>query len=306
MRGYRDWQELPPFQVKPSSQLCAIVTETGLKVSFKMIKRVVLILCVFITAMPFTLREELLLFAQSKTYAHPQKPLAQVPFVGCASDGQVGPVKAPTGQSKLVPISAETASRLAYYKSEYGFGVLAPRGWSCFGVYGSYGSALYVSPEHITASNLFSSTWGGFTGPAIELAGETGDTSGRFGVARVIARVFHARRQFVEDVIEEGIELASSFPLGPYPGDKLVYRNDQTVEYETPANTDGLGTNSRLKKSAYPISGVAILTGETPDLMFLAVRLPPDLTDLTSPVIQQPERDVEHSKSSAQQSAEPD
>ncbi|HKV63750.1 MAG TPA: hypothetical protein VJO16_17715 [Candidatus Acidoferrum sp.] len=68
------------------------------------------------------------------------------------------------------------------------------------------------------------------------------------------------------------------------------------VEYETPANTEGLGTNSRLKKNAYPISGTAILIGDTPDLMFLAVRLSPDLTALASAIIQQLERDVERSK----------
>jgi hypothetical protein len=205
-------------------------------------------------------------------------------------------VKAPAGTSKLVPISADLANHLAYYKSGQGFGVLAPRGWSCFGVYGSNGYALYVSPERVTTTNLFSITWTGFTGPAIELVGENGDTSGRFGVARVIARVFPAHKSFVEGVIAEGIAPADSFPFGPYPGDKLTYRSKQMVEYETPANTAGLGTNSRLKKNTYPISGAAILMGDAPDLMFLAVRLSPDLTDLASPIIQQLELDVERSK----------
>jgi hypothetical protein len=235
------------------------------------------------------------LFTQSNAVAQPQKLAARVPFVGCESDGQVGPAKAPTGKSKLVPISADSANHLAYYKSEQ-FGVLAPRGWFCFGVYGSNGYALYVNPEPVTASNVRSSTWTGLTGPAIELAGATGDTSGRFSVARVIARVFPAHKSFVEDVIAEGIEPASSFPFGPYPADKLTYRSKQMVEYETPANTEGLGTNSRLKKSAYPISGVAILVGDTPDLLLLAVRLSPDLTDLASPIIQQLERDAEGSQ----------
>jgi len=244
--------------------------------------------------MGLALRVEPPLFTQSKALAQPQKPASSVPFVGCDSDGQIGAVNAPTGKSKLVPISADSASHLAYYKSPQGLGILAPRGWFCFGVYGSNGYALYVSPERITAADLFSGK--GFAGPAIELEGQDGGTSGRFGVARVIARVFPAHKSFVERVIAEGIEPAKSFPFGPYPEDKLTYRSKLMVEYETPANTEGLGTNSRLKKNAYPISGAAILIGDTPDLMFLAVHLSPDLADLASPIIQQLERDAERSE----------
>jgi hypothetical protein len=260
-----------------------------------MLKHTLLPFWIFTISMGLALRVKPQLFTQTKASGQPQKVTTPVPFVGCQSDGQVGAVNAPTGKNKLVPISADSASRLAYYKSEQGFGVFAPRGWSCFGVCGSNGYALYVSRERVTASNVLSSTWAGFTGPAIELAGENGDTSGRFTVARVIARVFPAHKSFVERVIAEGIEPASTFPFGPYPEDKLAYRSEQMVEYETPANTEGLGTSSRLKKNAHPVSGAAILIGDSPDLMLLAVRLPPDLTDLASPIIQQLERDADPS-----------
>lgn len=232
-------------------------------------------------------------FAQSKDPTQPQKLTANVPFVGCESEGQIGPVKAPTGKSMRVTISSDAATRLAYYKSEQGLGVLGPRGWHCFGAYGSNGYALYVSPEQVTASQVLSHTWTGFSGPTIELAGESGETSGRFSVARVIACVFPSKKGFVESVVAEGTEPASSFPFGPYPEDKLNYRSKQTVEYETPANTEGLGTNSRLKKNAYPIKGVAILIGDTPDLVLLAVRLSPELAELGSPIIHQLEGDAE-------------
>ncbi|MGA3176757.1 MAG: hypothetical protein ABSE19_05370 [Candidatus Acidiferrum sp.] len=226
--------------------------------------------------------------------ASPQKPGAHVPFVGCRADGQGGPVDAPNGKSRVLPIAAEAAHRLAYYRAEQGFGVLAPRGWYCFGVYGSNGYALYLSSQQISTDNLFSTTWSGFAGPVIEIAGESGETSGRFGVARTIARVFPAHKAFVEKVIEEGTEPASSFPFGPYPKDKLTYRSKEIVEYQTPANTDGLGTNSRLKKDASPIRGVAILMGETPDLLLLSVRLSPNLADLTPAIVKQVERDAVH------------
>jgi hypothetical protein len=81
----------------------------------------------------------------------------------------------------------------------------------------------------------------------------------------MIARVFPAHKAFVTRVIEEGIEPADSFQSGPYPRDKLAYKNNEIVEYQTPAQTDGLGTNSRLQKNRNPIRGSAILIGNAPD-----------------------------------------
>jgi hypothetical protein len=235
------------------------------------------------------------LFAQTApSRPNQQKPVVRVPFVGCKSDGQVGPVESPQDKSKVVATTADVAQRLAYYKAEYGIGVLAPRGWHCFGVYGSNGSSLFVSPEPIYPSNLFSVSWKGFVGEVIQISVEIGDTSGRFGVARIIARVFPDHKSFVSDVIAEGIEPASSFPYGPYPNDKLTYRSDEIVEYQTPANDDGLGTESRLLKNGSPISGVAILMGEELNLCQLTVRLSPNQNNLIPIIIQQVELDAAH------------
>src|SRR5260370_18341339 len=126
------------------------------------------------------------LFAQSAWPANQShRPMVRVPFVGCASDGQVGPLKAPKGTSKVLPISPEMALRLAYYKAEQGSGILAPRGWHCFGTYGSNGDNLYVSPKPIDPRVLFSNRWDGFARAAIQISDMIGDTSGRFGLAQV-------------------------------------------------------------------------------------------------------------------------
>jgi hypothetical protein len=93
-------------------------------------------------------------------------------------------------------------------------------------------------------------------------------------------------------VLAEGIESASDFPFGPYPNDKLTYKNKETVEYETPAHRDGLGTQSRLQKNGDPIRGVAILVGPDTDLLSVAMRLPGERNDLTSIIIQQVEREA--------------
>jgi hypothetical protein len=137
---------------------------------------------------------------------------------------------------------------------------------------------------------MFAAGRGGFAGPAIELSDRDGGTSGRFDVAEIIARVFPTYKAFVTAVIESGP--ASSFTFGPYPKDALTYKSKTVVEYKTPAQTDGLGTHSSLTKNGSPIYGVAILVGQTPDLLLLSVRLPPDLTKLTPAVIHQVERDA--------------
>jgi hypothetical protein len=80
--------------------------------------------------------------AQTTHGVNKQVHRSELPFVGCKSDGQSGPLRAPKGKSKVLPIGKETAQRLAYYKAEQGFSVLAPRGWYCFETYGSGGAAL--------------------------------------------------------------------------------------------------------------------------------------------------------------------
>ncbi len=215
-----------------------------------------------------------------------------VPFVGCASDGMAGPQAAPTGQSLAIAIPPALAQRLAYYKAEYGPGALAPRGWNCFSTYGSDGSNLFVSPDPIDTSQLDSLSWKGFTGQVIEVSEMDGGTSGRFEVAKVIARVFPAYKTFAQNVIAEGIEPASDFPFGPYPGDKLTYRGNNVVEFETPANTQGLGTDSFVQANASAIDGVAIIAGADTDLVQLSARVPANDSDLIPAMVGQAEKEA--------------
>ena len=216
-----------------------------------------------------------------------------ISFIGCKSDGQVGPLDAPTGQAPAIKVPAAAARRLVYYKAENGMGVLAPRGWHCFSTYGSNGTSLFVSPEAMDATSILSTGWKGFAGPAIQISVADGGTSGRLQVAKVIARVFPNRRQFVQNVIAEGIEPASSFPAGPYPHDQLTHRGKNVVEYETPANMAGLGTASRLQTNSSPIRGVAILlSDDSTSLIQLSARLSEQDRDLITAIVQQVEREA--------------
>lgn len=81
--------------------------------------------------------------------ATPKIARVTLPFVGCKSDGQVGPLDAPTEAEMIVQIDPKLAQKLAYYKPANSSGVMAPRGWSCFGTYGSGGDTTFVTPEPI-------------------------------------------------------------------------------------------------------------------------------------------------------------
>lgn len=232
-------------------------------------------------------------FAQTKPSAPPaQKIAVTIPFMGCASDGQGGPVKAPSGKSPAVAIPAALAQRLAYYKAEYSPGVLAPRGWHCFSTYGSNGASLFVSPDPLDSKTLLSLDWKGFAGQAVQISYVDGGTSGRFEVAKAVARVFPEYKEFAQSVIAEGIEPASDFPFGPYPSDKLTYRAKNVVEFETPTNMQGLGTDSRLQMNASPIDGVAIVTGADTDLVRLSARVAETDRDLIPAMIAQVESEA--------------
>jgi hypothetical protein len=223
----------------------------------------------------------------------PSKARVRVPFVGCNSAGQAGLKEAPTGLQKVVQIAPKPAHKLGYYESAVSPGILAPRGWSCFGVYGSGGAETFVAPEPIDTDAVFAGKWQHLTGPAVEVDFRYGGTSGRDSVARVIARVFPKYKAFVQGVLELFDGVYPDVAYGPYPTDTLVYRGDRLVEFRTPANSEGLGTmTSRLEPNEQPIQGVATLVGEMPEvsLLLLTVRLPPEMNELKPAIIQQLER----------------
>jgi hypothetical protein len=221
--------------------------------------------------------------------------LVSVPLIGCANDGQGGPQSPPSAPTKTVQLNSDLAPKLAYYVSANGPGVLAPRGWSCAGLYGSNGATLVVSPQPVSPTDLMNNSWSGATGDAIELRTASGDTSGRFQVAQAIMRVFPAHQAFAQSVINEGAESASQFPSGPYPADTLTNRGNEVVAFQTAPNAVGLGTdtnaNSQMKPGSDPVQGVAMLTGATPDLLVVAVRLPSALLGMAPAIVQEIEQD---------------
>jgi hypothetical protein len=223
-----------------------------------------------------------------------QLPPAEVPFVGCPTDGQLGLEPAPQGAPRRFPIPAAAARSLAYYQATHGPGILAPRGWHCHGVSGSYSLHVYVSPRPL-GSELRGND-GHLAGPAVQATLLDGGTSGRFAVAALVKRVLPAFRWYADE-LENGLRLMEEpfapLPSGPYPQDTLVYRSDRTIEYSTPARAEGLGTLSRLSASGGPIVGAAgILSNPDINAWRLALRLPKRLAHLRRPIVDIAESDA--------------
>ncbi len=236
-----------------------------------------------------------LLAQRESTPAHPRQ--VTVPFVGCVAQGQLEDFKAPAGTPHLVAISADHAQKLAYYRAAIDLGVLAPRGWHCEGSSGSGGDALWLSPEPI---NRHVPGWNGFAGPAIEIYRISSGASGMYEVAELLARVFREYKDRAAPVLAM---VERPVPSGPYPEDTLTYRSKSVVEFRTAPQAEGLGTHSTwLRKSDLAVFGAVIMldkpgsSEELPDMLLLAVRLPPALQKLTPVIVRDAEREVVRSK----------
>ncbi len=217
----------------------------------------------------------------------------QVPFVGCKMDGQSDPWEAPKAPRNMQLLAGNRTDGLAYYQAAVGIGVLAPLGWGCHGIYGSSGHILFVAPKPMDKW-LAAFPRAKPTDPMIAVLFATSETSGRFQVAEIAGRIFRGYRRYVEGV-REGFE---GFPdwsaEGPFPADHLSRKSKTAVEYQTPANAEGLGTYVGLGKSEIPIRGAAVIAGKRPhlDLFLLAVKLPANLKTLGAAVIRQFESDA--------------
>jgi hypothetical protein len=214
-----------------------------------------------------------------------------VPAIGCAREGQVGPLPAPQHPKTVkVTIPGDTVGLLAVYfvdEAAANRGVLAPKGWNCFGIYGSSGSTLYVTPVLLSASILRRPAELRDS-PVVALNWASGETSGRFAVAETAARLFPRARPFVELIQREGIFDSTDWKFFSWPQDILTYLSDLTATYITPPATHGLGTRLLNPSPDLPTSGLVELDGFAPNqfnLRHLAIRLPIADQHLSSAII---------------------
>lgn len=184
---------------------------------------------------------------------------ARISFVGCPANGQVGPLPPPTGKSRTVLLRSPVPGPIAYYEGAQGYGVYAPAGWHCRVSYGSAGAWLVVTPQHIPTGKTFS-----FDPPIVEMATIDGGTSGRFLVAQIGYMLFPSLTKKYINQIENEVgfspaETRAEIEKSKYPTDSLTYLSKSVVEFVTPANKTGLGTEGAAKIANAPIQGVVVL-----------------------------------------------
>jgi hypothetical protein len=220
----------------------------------------IVLACTSVLAESSSLNTQISAFLKSFRLESPPTLIREsVPEVGCPQDGQAGPVPAPQlTKAVAVTILADAADQLAYYTAKEGNngGILAPRGWSCFGTYGSSGSSLYVTPAPIPGPILDKPKRLG-PGQFVELQEFNGDTSGRFPMAKIVGRVFPSARPFAENVRSENIDQDDYFTLSPT--DILQILAPTTASYVTPQNYQGIGTMFGVSPGNDPIHGLIFM-----------------------------------------------
>jgi hypothetical protein len=170
-----------------------------------------------------------------------------------------------------VLLDQRTAAQLSYYHDAVLPGVYAPKGWHCTVWDGSNGRILLVTPQHLAAPYFPLPV---ITGPAVMIQTTQGESYGRFHVAIVAAELFPVvGREFIKNVRQEHLISDSSFDAEHYPDDRLQYLSDRFVQYTTPPNRSGLGTEGILDMSDLPVRGLTILNPHTEVISLTEVRV---------------------------------
>jgi hypothetical protein len=209
---------------------------------------------------------------------------ANVPVVNCASETDQRTAK-PTLQlpPQKATAPASVAPKLAYYTGGFG-GVLAPRGWQCDVWFNAGGMTVYVRPHRKDARAPF---------VQIITAENDANFSQKEIVATVVAHLFPAHAAYVKEVVAQEHENSGDgtydIAIGPYPADKITRRTATLVEFVTPPNKDGMGTEYGIGKNAVPVFGAAFLASDDSYAQIALVRLPDELKSLAPAILKSAE-----------------
>jgi len=228
----------------------------------------------------------LLLASWSVTASGADASKATAPLIACRTDGQMGPANPQALAALPGALDERMVAQISFYSAAHGPGVYAPRGWYCVAWEGSNGSMLLVTPRRVPPPYFPLPM---ITGPAVMLQSSDAASSGRFRVAVIAAQVFPVvGADFIDRIRQEHVIADSSFEAAPYPDDQLQYLSDRLVEFTTPANRAGLGTDGMFEVSDLGVRGLIMLNlpDEVNTLTEVRLRLPTNLNPVAAAIMQ--------------------
>jgi len=178
------------------------------------------------------------------------------------------------------------AQQIAFYRSLNSPGVYAPRGWQCRGWDGSNGTILVVTPHRLEPPYYPLPV---IAGPAVMIQTSDAGSSGRFHVAIVAAQLFALiADEYIATIRQEHVISDSAWQPEPDPDDQIQYISDRLVQFTTPANRTGLGTDGMFEMSDWAVTGLIILNLERDvnSLTEVRVRLTPALNAVAATIMQ--------------------
>jgi len=205
--------------------------------------------------------------------------------VACSPGDPTGKATRSTDRSMRIRVDQQAAAQLSYYNAADFPGVYGPKGWHCTIWNGSNGRILLVTPQRLAPPYF---PLPAITGPGVMIQTTEGDGSGRFHVAIVAAELFPVvGKEFIRRVREEHLISDSSFDAEHYPDDHVQYLSDRFVQYATPANRSGLGTEGIFDNSDLPVRGLTILNPEAQviSLTEVRIRLPSELNPVAETIL---------------------
>jgi hypothetical protein len=211
-----------------------------------------------------------------------------IPFIGCPNI--LG--EKPTGKPITLDLPENLTSQLALYVGAY-MEVLAPRGWTCSANYGNVNGSLWVYPPSSNPA----------TGPVVaEWYVVTGFGGGRengpiYG-GRYFPKIYSDK--FVNNALQEenatfGTKLTKEQFLAPkYADDKIIYLSNSALEYWTPPDRAGLGSDvvnaatlTPRTISTLPTAGFLKMAPANSDgvMVQMAARVPAELARLQPSIL---------------------
>jgi len=218
--------------------------------------------------------------------ATPALASSTIPFVGCPGTDMAGPVDPPSGQPVIVDMPASVAAKLALYVG-HGLGFLAPRGWKCRGAWGNAIGSLWATPQ----------TGDSDTGPVIVVIVGSAETGpGTSFVQRYCSQYFQkicSKSRFLKLARQPGSVFEDESLVPRFGTDTLHYISGSKLQYRTPADHRGLGTeilnatryspNDSSMSASLPTDGLIEMIGDpvpTYLIDLMAIRVSSDSKDL--------------------------